>query len=74
MNTANIIREVVSLPVEERALVVESLLASLNQPEFEIDAQWASLAQIRLSELQTKKLSTLDGDQVFNKIWQRFDK
>jgi len=74
MNAATLISEAVSLPIEERALVVESLLASLNQPESSIDSQWVTIAQKRLIALQTSQLTPLDGEQVFTKIWQRFNK
>jgi len=73
MNTATLINEVISLPVEERTLVVESLLASLNQPESAVDAKWAAVAKKRLDDLLTKKTSAVDGKQVFEKIWQRFE-
>ncbi len=40
-----LIEEVVSLPVEERAIVAESILRSLNPPESEIDREWAQVAE-----------------------------
>lgn len=74
MNTSALIDEVVSLPVEDRTLVVESLLKSLNQPETEIDSQWSKIAAKRLEELRTGKVKAIDGDKVFNNIWERFEK
>ena len=53
MNTKELIDEVVSLPVEERARVVGSLLRSLNQPESEIDKEWSTVAKRRLTELRS---------------------
>ena len=52
--------EVVSLPVEDRALIVEALLKSLNQPESEIDNQWSKIAAKRLEELRTGKVKAID--------------
>ncbi len=37
MNTLALINELSSLPVEDRALVAESILLSLNQPETDLD-------------------------------------
>jgi len=39
--------------VEERTLVVDSLLRSLNPPDPEIDRKWAIVAKRRLEELRS---------------------
>lgn len=74
MNTKELIAEAVSLPWEERALVVDSLLRSLNQPESEIDKKWASVAKRRLAELKSGSIEAVPGQEVFEKIWKRLEK
>lgn len=74
MNTKNLIDEAVSLPVEERALIVDSLLRSLNPPESEIDKKWIAVAKRRLTEIRLGTVKTIPGEEVFEKIWKRFDK
>ena len=74
MNTKQLIDEAVSLPVEERALVVDSLLRSLNQPESEIDKKWAREAKRRLAELRSGLVKAIPGDEVFRQVWKRFEK
>lgn len=72
MKTKDLIAEAVSLPVEERAIVVDSLLKSLNPPETDIDKKWSEVAKKRLSEIRSGSVKTVPGDEVFNKIWRRF--
>jgi putative addiction module component (TIGR02574 family) len=74
LNTKELIAEAVSLPVEERALMVDSLLRSLNQPESEIDKKWAAVAQRRLGELRSGAVKAVPGEEVFEKIWSRFNR
>ncbi|MGH8524353.1 MAG: addiction module protein [Gammaproteobacteria bacterium] len=72
MKTADLIAEAVSLPVEERALVVDSLLKSLNPPDTDIDEKWMSVAKRRLAELRSGEVKAIPGDEVFERIWNRF--
>ncbi len=72
MNTKQLIEEAVSLPVEERTLVVDSLLRSLNQPDSEIDKAWAIEAKRRLDELRTSGANAISGEEVFKKIFGRY--
>ena len=71
-SAAEIIHEAEALPVEERALVVESLLRSLNPPDPEIDRKWAAVAKRRLEELRSGQVKPLPGDEVFARIRGRF--
>ena len=72
LGTAEIIHEAESLPVEERAVVVDSLLRSLNPPDPEIDRKWAAVAKRRLEELRSGRVKPIPGEEVFAKIRQRF--
>lgn len=72
MNTKQLIEEAVSLPVEERTLVVDTLLRSLNQPESEIDKAWVKEAKRRLDDLRSGKVNAIPGEEVFRKIMDRF--
>jgi len=71
-STAQIIHDAESLPVEERTFVVDFLLKTLNPPDPEIDNQWAAVANRRLDELRTGKVTPIPGDDIFAKIRQRF--
>ncbi len=72
LNTAEIIHAAESLPVEERALVITSLLSSLNQPDAEIDKQWITVARHRLEELRTGQVVGISGEAVLEKLRKRF--
>ena len=69
-----IIQEAASLPVEERAIVVDSLLRTLNPPDTEIESEWVKVAKRRLAELRSCRVKAIPGDEVFAKIRERFEK
>lgn len=71
-STAQIIHDAESLPLEERTLVVDFLLRTLNPPDPEIDNQWATVAKQRLHDLRSGKVASVPGEEVFTKIQERF--
>lgn len=72
--TKEIIQEAISLPVEERTLVVDSLLRSLNVPDSELDRQWVDSAKRRLAELRSGRVQPVPGEKVFERIKESFAK
>jgi len=72
MKPRELIAEALSLPVEERAIVVDFILRSLNSPEDDIDRQWIAEAERRLDEVRTGRVKAIPGDQVFAQIRKRF--
>ena len=73
MRTDDLILEIQSLPVEERARVADCILRSLNQTVAEVDQKWADLAGRRLQDIQTGVVKPVAGEDVFAEIWRRLD-
>ncbi len=69
-----IIDEASVLPVEERAVIVDALLQTLNAPSEKIDALWVEAAERRLDEINSGKVTLIHGDEVFRKVRERFMK
>ena len=69
-----IIEEAECLPVEERVIVIDSLLRTLNSPLAEVEFEWLRVAKRRLAELRSGQVKTIPGDEVFAKIRNRFEK
>ncbi len=71
MDTKELITEIISLPVDDRVMIADTILKSLNPPNSEIDKKWIETAKRRASELYSGKIKAISGDEVFNKIWDR---
>jgi len=69
-----IIEEAGSLPVEERVLLIDSLLRMLNPPDAGIDRKWAETAKLRLAELRSGSVKPISGPGVFDEVRTRFEK
>ena len=75
MHGANeIIREASELPVEERALIIDSLLRTLHPPDPKIDQEWVETAKQRLSELRSGAARSIPIGEVLGRIRDRFAK
>jgi putative addiction module component (TIGR02574 family) len=70
--TKRLIEEALSLPVEERAIIPDSLWRSLDMPDTTIDAKWAEVARKRLQKIRSGKVKPIPGDEVFAEILERF--
>lgn len=73
MKTDDLILEIQSLPVEERARVADCILRSLNQTVPAVDQKWADLAATRLQEINAGAVKPVQGDEVFDEIWRRLN-
>jgi len=72
MRPKELIAEAISLPVEERAILVDSIFRSLNSPEEDIDSQWVVEAERRLEEVRAGRVEPIPCDDVFARICNRF--
>ncbi len=71
-STKEIIEEASSLPVEERIVVVDSLLRTLNIPDPDMDTIWVNTAARRLEELRSGAVPRVPASHVFDRIRERF--
>ena len=66
MSNLEILQEALQLKPQERYLVIESLLKSLDKPDEAVDELWADEAQKRLENYRNKKTETIPFDEIFN--------
>lgn len=66
MGSNEIINEAINLKPQERYLIIETLVKSLNQPDEEIEQIWIEESQKRLNDYKEGKLKTLSYKDVFS--------
>lgn len=71
MKTTDLINELATLPVEERAFIADSILKTLNSANAEIDQAWAEVAKQRLNEIEAGNVQMVSAAQVFERINKR---
>ena len=64
-----ILREALNLPAEDRAEVLERLLATFQEPpDPELDKLWAQEAEDRLDAHDRGELGSVSAEEVFAKV------
>lgn len=72
MKAEELITEAMSLPLEERARVAETILRSMNPLQSDAQLKWEEVATRRLKDLLGGGVEPIPGDEVFSRIWKRF--
>ncbi len=73
MKTGDLILEIQSLPVEERARVANCIPPSLNHTVPAVDQKWVDLAAKRLQDINAGTVKPVARDEVFDEIWRRLN-
>lgn len=64
--------EIDTLPIDLKTKIVEKILSSISPMDKSIDDLWINEVNKRKSEIESGKVSLIDGDEVFKKIAKRF--
>ena len=71
----DLLREVLSLPSDQRTFFIDRLIESLNIAQRpEIDALWEAEIDRRVEEIKSGKVKLVDGEEVFSEIRKRLKK
>lgn len=57
-----------ALPPEDRVRLAEELLASIQEPDAEVDAAWAEEIKRRIAEIDSGKAKLIPADEVFAEV------
>lgn len=66
-----ILKQALLLSPKEKAVLVEKLLASLDQPDSAIDGLWAKEAEDRIDAYESGNLKTISAEEIFEKYHKK---
>ncbi|MBW7898247.1 putative addiction module component [Candidatus Brocadiaceae bacterium B188] len=67
MGSKEILDQALKLKPEERFLIIEGLIVSLDQPDKNLDEIWAQEAEKRLKAYREGKLERIPMEDIFSK-------
>ena len=65
MPVAMMVKQIENYPVEDRVMMADAIIASLNGARPEYEEAWADVAELRLAELRLGKVKGVAGADVF---------
>lgn len=65
MSNKDILEMALKLKPEERFLIIEGLIKSIDEPDKNIDDIWAEEAEKRLKAYRVGKLETIPAEEIF---------
>jgi putative addiction module component (TIGR02574 family) len=71
-STADLVSIADSLPIDLKIELIDKLLESISPSQSEIDELWKVEVERRIDEVESGKVKTIPGDEVFAKIRERF--
>ncbi len=66
-NAQQILKEVLTLPLKDRATLVNDILASIDQPDEQIDRQWRKEIDDRIAAFRAGKIRAVPLEEVLSK-------
>ena len=65
MPVAMMVKQIENYPAEDRVMMADAIIASLNGVRPEFEEAWADVAELRLAELRLGKVKGVAGSEVF---------
>lgn len=67
MSSKEILEQALKLKPDERFMVVEGLIKSIDEPDISLDAIWAEEAEKRLNAYRAGNLEGIPMEEIFKK-------
>lgn len=65
MTSEDVLKQAIKLRPDERFMVIEGLIKSLDEPDSALDTMWAEEAEDRLKAYREGKLEGIDMEEIF---------
>ena len=67
MPTTLMLEQIASYPVEDRVMMANAIIESLNSIDPDVDAAWGAVARRRMKELRSGKVRGVPASRVFSR-------